>query len=60
MDNSNKKFVDSKEAMAILSIKSLTTLGKYISNGKIKAYTPFDNTRRRFKVTELEKVLQAK
>jgi predicted site-specific integrase-resolvase len=57
---SNKKFVGSREAMDILSIKSLTTLGSYITNGIIKAYTPFNSNRRRFKVSELEKVLNSK
>ncbi|TDP02476.1 hypothetical protein [Flavobacterium sp. 245] len=54
----NDQFVSTREAMIILGIKSQTTIGKYETEGKIKAYRPFSN-RKRYKVSELLK-LQSK
>ncbi|WP_231926273.1 MerR family transcriptional regulator [Flavobacterium gilvum] len=51
----NDQFVNTKDAMIILGIKSQTTIGKYESEGKIKAYRPFSN-RKRYKVSELLKI----
>lgn len=51
----NDQFVSTKDAMIILGIKSQTTIGKYESEGKIKAYRPFSN-RKRYKVSELLKI----
>ena len=47
--------VNTKEAMAILGIKSQTTIGKYETDGKIKVYRPFSN-RRRYKLSDLLKI----
>jgi predicted site-specific integrase-resolvase len=52
-----EQYVNTKEAMAILGIKSQTTIGKYETDGKIKVYRPFSN-RKRYKVSELLKVLR--
>jgi hypothetical protein len=46
------EYVNTKEAMVILGIKSETTMIKYESKGRIKAYRPFGN-RKRYKVKEL-------
>ena len=50
-----EQYVNTKEAMAILGIKSQTTIGKYETDGKIKVYRPFSN-RKRYKVSELLKI----
>jgi hypothetical protein len=50
-----EQFVSTKEAMIILGIKSQTTIGKYETEGKIKAYRPFSN-RKRYMVSELLKI----
>lgn len=52
MLSQNEQFVSTKEAMIILGIKSQTTIGKYETEDKIKAYRPFSN-RKRYKVSEL-------
>lgn len=52
------KYVNSKEAMQMLSIKSMTTLLKYESLGKINPSRIFGSNRKRYKVTELEKILR--
>lgn len=54
-----EQFVSTKEAMVILGIKSLTTIGKYETQGKLKVYRPFSN-RKRYKVSDLLKVLSKK
>lgn len=46
------EFVNRKDAMLILGIKSTTTMGKYEKDRKIKVYRPFSN-RTRYKVSEL-------
>ncbi|MEN2400626.1 hypothetical protein GKZ90_0012615 [Flavobacterium sp. MC2016-06] len=51
-----EQYVNTKEAMNILGVKSQTTIGKYETDGKIKVYRPFSN-RKRYKVSELQKVL---
>ena len=51
-------YVNSKEAMRILSIKSTTTLMKYEALGKIKPTRILGSNRKRYKVTELEKILK--
>lgn len=51
-------YVNSREAMKILSIKSMTTLLKYESLGKIKPCRILGSNRKRYKVTELEKILK--
>lgn len=51
------EYIDSKEAMKLLCIKSPTTFRDYEQQGKIKAYRPFSN-RKRYKVAELLKALQ--
>ncbi len=50
------EYVNSREAMRILSIKSMTTLGIY--DKILKPTTPFGNNRRRYKVSTLEKFLK--
>lgn len=49
------EFVDRKEAMVILGIKSETTMINHEKNGKIRVYRPFSN-RTRYKVSDLLKV----
>lgn len=51
-------YVNSREAMKILSIKSMTTLMKYENEGKIKPTRILGSNRKRYKVTELEKILK--
>ncbi|MFV8354887.1 hypothetical protein ACNQGB_01725 [Flavobacterium sp. XS1P32] len=50
-----EQYVNTKEAMVILGIRSQTTIGKYETDGKIKVYRPFSN-RKRYKVSELLKI----
>lgn len=50
-----EQYVNTKEAMVILGIRSQTTIGKYETEGKIKVYRPFSN-RKRYKVSELLKI----
>lgn len=50
-----EQYVNTKEAMAILGIKSQTTIGRYETDGKIKVYRPFGN-RKRYKVRDLIKI----
>lgn len=52
------EFVNRKEAMIILGIKSETTIIAHEKKGKIKVYRPFSN-RTRYKVSDLLK-LQSK
>lgn len=40
------QYVNTKEAMMILGVKSQTTIGKYETNGKIRVYRPFSNRKR--------------
>lgn len=47
-----EQYVNTREAMIILGIKSQTTIGKYETEGKLKVYRPFSN-RKRYKVSEL-------
>lgn len=54
-NKSMEQYVNTKEAMAILGIRSQTTIGKYETDGKIKVYRPFSN-RKRYKVSELLKI----
>jgi predicted site-specific integrase-resolvase len=54
-NKSMEQYVNTKEAMVILGIRSQTTIGKYETDGKIKVYRPFSN-RKRYKVTELLKI----
>jgi len=49
------EFVNSREAMAILGFKSMTTLAKY--DKELKVTYPFGNNRRRYKVSNLIKFL---
>lgn len=49
------QYVNTKEAMVILGVKSQTTIGKYETDGKIRVYRPFSN-RKRYKVSDLLKV----
>lgn len=51
----NDKFVNTKEAMDILGIKSETTMGKYEKQGKIKVHRPLSN-RKRYKLSDLQKL----
>lgn len=46
------EYVNTKEAMIILGIRSETTMIKYEKLKKVKAYRPFGN-RKRYKVIEL-------
>lgn len=50
-----EQYVNTREAMVILGIRSQTTIGKYETDGKIKVYRPFSN-RKRYKVSELLKI----
>jgi hypothetical protein len=50
------EYVNSREAMKLLSIKSMTTLGAY--DKVLKPTTPFGNTRRRYSVKSIEKFLR--
>ncbi|SDG76444.1 hypothetical protein SAMN04488062_10264 [Flavobacterium omnivorum] len=54
-NKSMEQYVNTKEAMVILGIRSQTTIGKYETDGKIKVYRPFSN-RKRYKVSELLKI----
>jgi len=56
---SSMEFVNSRKAMEILGITSLTTLGTYDTKG-LKVYRPFGNSRRRYKVSDLHKFLECK
>lgn len=47
------EFVNSRKAMEILGIKSMTTLRTYEKKG-LKVHRPFSN-RKRYKVSDLEK-----
>lgn len=49
------QYVNTKEAMVILGVKSQTTIGKNETDGKIRVYRPFSN-RKRYKVSDLLKV----
>lgn len=51
-----EQYVNTKQAMIILGIKSQTTIGKYETEGKLKVYRPFSN-RKRYKVSDLLKIL---
>lgn len=51
-------YVNSREAMKILSIKSMTTLMKYENKGRIKPTRILGSNRKRYKVSELEKILK--
>lgn len=51
-------YVNSREAMRLLSFKSMTTLGKF--DYLLKPTTPFGNNRRRYKLSEIEKFLKGK
>jgi hypothetical protein len=46
------EYVNTKEAMIILGIRSETTMIKYEKLKKVKAYRPFGN-RKRYKAIEL-------
>ncbi|MDR6846221.1 hypothetical protein [Flavobacterium granuli] len=50
-----EQYLNTKEAMIVLGIKSQTTIGKYETEGKLKAYRPFSN-RKRYKLSELLKI----
>ncbi|TGD57337.1 MerR family transcriptional regulator [Flavobacterium humi] len=52
------EYVNSKEAMRMLSIKSTTTLMKYESEGKIKPTRILGSNRKRYKVVDLQKILK--
>jgi predicted site-specific integrase-resolvase len=52
------EYVNSKVAMQILSIKSATTLMKYESEGRINPTRILGSNRKRYKVTELQKILK--
>ncbi|KIA82451.1 hypothetical protein OA85_16425 [Flavobacterium sp. AED] len=54
-NKSMEQYVNTREAMVILGIRSQTTIGKYETDGKIKVYRPFSN-RKRYKVSELLKI----
>lgn len=49
------EFVNRKDAMLILGIKSTTTMVKYEKEGKIKVYRPLSN-RTRYKISDLLKL----
>jgi hypothetical protein len=49
-------YVNSREAMKLLGIKSMTTLGNY--DKTLKPTTPFGNNRRRYNVKSIEKFLR--
>ena len=49
-------YVNSREAMKLLGIKSMTTLGNY--DKALKPTTPFGNNRRRYNVKSIEKFLR--
>lgn len=51
------EFVNRKEAMLILGIRSETTMIKYERDGYIRAYRPLSN-RTRYKVSDLIKLQQ--
>lgn len=50
-----EQYVSTKEAMAILDIKSQTTIGKYETDGKLKMCRPF-SSRKRYKGGDLIKI----
>jgi DNA-binding transcriptional MerR regulator len=49
-----EEYVSTKEAMAMIAIKSQTTIGHYETKGYVKVYRPFSN-RKRYKVSDLLK-----
>ncbi|WP_296143391.1 hypothetical protein [uncultured Flavobacterium sp.] len=51
-------YVDSREAMRILSIKSKTTLAKLEREGNLKVSRFLGSNRKRYKISDLEKVLR--
>lgn len=46
-----EEYVNTKQAMDILGIKSQTTIGKYETDGKIRVYRPFSN-KKKYKFSE--------
>lgn len=52
------EYVNSAEAMRILSIKSHTTLIKREKEGQLNPTRVFGTNRKRYKVTELNKILR--
>ncbi|MBP9849312.1 MAG: helix-turn-helix domain-containing protein [Flavobacterium sp.] len=52
------EYVDSKEAMDILRVKSKTTLSKYEKEGYIKPTRMKGTNRKRYKVSDLEKFIK--
>lgn len=51
-------YVDSREAMGILSIKSKTTLSKYEKEGYLKVSRMAGTNRKRYKISDLEKFMK--
>lgn len=52
------EYVDSKEAMDILKVKSKTTLSKYEKEGNLKVSRMKGTNRKRYKISDLEKFMK--
>lgn len=52
------EYVNSKEAMVILGIKSETTLAKYEKNGYLKVSRMKGTNRKKYKISDLQKFIK--
>lgn len=58
INENENNYVNSKTAMQLLGFRSMTTLMKYESEGKIKPIRILGSNRKRYKVKDLEKILR--